>query len=42
MKYYVNILYMIINGGIISKNKNKNIINETNYFIFTFSKLKKI
>ena len=26
MKYYVDILYMIINGVIISKDKNKNII----------------
>ena len=28
MKYYVNILYMIVNGVLISKDKNKFVIGE--------------
>ena len=28
MKYYVDIVYMIVNGVIISNDKNKNILNK--------------
>ena len=28
MKYYVDILYMIVNGVIISNDKNKNMLNK--------------
>ena len=30
MKYYVDIIYMIVNGVIISNDKNKNMIEKNN------------
>ena len=31
MKYYVDIVYMIVNGVIISNDKNKNMIEKNNF-----------
>ena len=41
MKYYVDIIYMIVNGVIISNDKNKNMIEKNNVKASGLSNVKK-
>ena len=41
MKYYVDIVYMIVNGVIISNDKNKNILEKKNIKASGLSNVKK-